>query len=260
MNNIKRMKLNANFINKAIAEATPKRGYEFNIKESNVELSSKFLLISKHALTRLKERFGILSTARDVSLYIQSSRDIQIFSVGIKKDIFENVYKVKLKFGELPAIIFIKEKGGKFIVTTLYADVEDESFLLALTRSFNKEEGIKKHQENAKRDREAFTDFLITNLFGTQENYEEFIKSDDKEEVVKRRIKIIKKKEYKGETFDEYLDNLEVENSVIEVDTSERDNEEVIRNDDVFVEMDNKDDDFEDIMASMESSFEDDFY
>ena len=168
-----------------------------------------------------------------------------------------------MKFGELAAILFMKEEDNKFILTSLYPDVEDDSFLFALTMSFTKEKQIKEHNikvENEKnekiRDDAAFMDFLITNVFDTKEKYEEFLKEENKEEVVKKLIKIKKKKkikEYKGITFEDTLNDLEEEFSNVDNLVSEEEQEEhVVIEKDIIINDEDNDLEFENIMASMD--------
>lgn len=184
---LKDLKLSSRFIDESIMLAQPQKMYAYNkSNDINMDWQKKKIVISNHALQRLKERFFIQTSKKQLAKYIKEYSGLLIKTIFNRKKVVEKFYEATLKIGQLPAkLFFVKSLKGYFILSTLYPNIEDQSFTTRMLELHNKP-----------------IDPKVKNNIGKQKNESNLLKS--------RKNLITRKKidSYKGPTFKDIFDNI----------------------------------------------------
>lgn len=205
---ITNLKITKEFINRAIKDAMPEKNkkLKFN-KLIKINLNDKNLKISTHAFHRFIERFLLNKNKRKITKdklkkYIINYDGIKAWNINDKHE-NSYFYKIELKFGELPAMLFFaRDNINKlFILKTLYPNINDDNLINKMEKEYEHE---KKLEEKIKEINDLENELLDKNpeMIGNS--------SFDKPKHTKYTLKKKQKpKIKKGMSFNDILNNME---------------------------------------------------
>ncbi|MCK5807139.1 MAG: hypothetical protein KAG91_01950 [Mycoplasmataceae bacterium] len=119
---IKELKLTNEIIDNGFKELMPSA----NVKEINKTIEYKRIIVTRHFMERLEERFGLKGVQPlDVAKHIIRNRGTKHYSLSYKKI---DSFMVKLRFGNVPANVFLafNQEEDVYVAKTIFLDLNTE--------------------------------------------------------------------------------------------------------------------------------------
>ena len=120
--NIKELKLTDEIIDNGFKEIMPSA----NVKEINKPIEYKRVIITRHFMEKLEERFGLKNILPlEIAKHIIRNRGIKHYSLSFKQI---DSFMLKIKFGNVPTNVFLayNEETDIYVAKTLFLDLNTD--------------------------------------------------------------------------------------------------------------------------------------